>query len=556
MRRSSYFTKRGQGCLVAFVVLSIYPLLTAGASWPTKIAIIVVASSLIGVAFTRENRVVAQRQALRQRYRNQRAVALEQNLRSTSVDAIQGFALFLRSFRDSQTYLVRRTRSIWFKFAFSALDAALSTFEEPETLDFVLGRSLDDVLPLIAIGEEEHAGPGRISASGDDWRSRFDELAAKAHFILVVPGETESLLEEIAHIRGEYSEKTLYIKPGNTPNQAGMSRKRWKRIRGVLADRGVESPRYSIGPRVFCHDDDGKLRKVWRIGFTRAKRLRSRMRTVLREWRPDLFARSGGAGASSGDNRGLADTGARSHEEGRRADVTQYARAGSGVELRGVSIVVNRMRIVGPIDLDLSEGEHALIRGPSGSGKSTLLRGVAGLVGISAGTVSLLGESASQIPGNDLSPHRRQVGMVFGSETLWPGWTVAKQIRFCLKYASEGLDAESASRILAAARLEGLEDRLPGDLSAIEKTRLVFARAIAGRPRILLVDEPLHPSDADANRELHELLDGLPRQHGMTIVQVTNRRLGRDFSADREYCMYAGRLYLGPTPSGLLTEGC
>jgi iron(III) transport system ATP-binding protein len=181
-------------------------------------------------------------------------------------------------------------------------------------------------------------------------------------------------------------------------------------------------------------------------------------------------------------------------------------------------------QLLGPLDLAVEEGEHVLLVGPSGSGKTTLLRALAGLVAPSAGAIELFGARASSPRKVDLRPERRGVGMLFQGGGLWPHMSVARTLRFALSAAGVPR-AERPGRVrelLERVELQGFDERMPGTLSGGEAQRLALARALAASPRLLLLDEPLGPLDAELRGSLLGMLAALHRDLGWTAIHVTH----------------------------------
>lgn len=171
------------------------------------------------------------------------------------------------------------------------------------------------------------------------------------------------------------------------------------------------------------------------------------------------------------------------------------------------------------IDLEVAEGAFLTIVGPSGSGKSTLLRLIAGLETPTAGRVVLDGR-----PADDLPPWRRGVAMVFQEQPPYPHLDVHGNLAFALR--ATGLPrAEVRDRVREVAALLGLDgllDRRPATLSGGQRRRVVLGRAVARRPRVLLLDEPLSGLDAPLRAAMRALLATLHRQFSMTLVLVTH----------------------------------
>ena len=179
--------------------------------------------------------------------------------------------------------------------------------------------------------------------------------------------------------------------------------------------------------------------------------------------------------------------------------------------------------ILRDIDLEVTRGEALAVLGASGSGKSTLLAILAGLDTPTAGTVELEGTALFSLDEDARAELRgRLVGFVFQSLHLLPGWTALENVMLPLEL-SENKDAEK----LARQMLErvGLGERLhhyPKHLSGGEQQRVALARAFVVRPKLLLADEPTGSLDAGSGDGVIDLLFGMNREYGTTLVMVTH----------------------------------
>jgi sulfate transport system ATP-binding protein len=149
------------------------------------------------------------------------------------------------------------------------------------------------------------------------------------------------------------------------------------------------------------------------------------------------------------------------------------------------------------ITLNIQSGQLAAILGPSGSGKTTLLRIIAGLETQTTGLLHFGTEDMTHT-----SPRDRHVGFVFQHYALFRHMTVLENIGFGLKVRRRKLGLskkdirDRALRLLSTVRLEGLENRLPEELSGGQRPRVALARALAIEPNVLLLDEPFGALDA------------------------------------------------------------
>src|SRR6186997_182581 len=218
------------------------------------------------------------------------------------------------------------------------------------------------------------------------------------------------------------------------------------------------------------------------------------------------------------------------------------------IRFEAVSKCFGAVAAVETLTLEIAQGEFFALLGPSGCGKTTLLRMLAGFESPSEGRIFLGGEDVVPVP-----PHRRPVNMMFQSYALFPHLTVEGNIAFGLKQDSMPTPeiAERVREMLALVKLEGFGARKPHQLSGGQRQRIALARALAKRPRVLLLDEPLSALDRklreDTRFELMELQDKL----GLTFVIVTHDQEEAMTLADRIGVMNAGRLAQVATPSGI-----
>lgn len=176
------------------------------------------------------------------------------------------------------------------------------------------------------------------------------------------------------------------------------------------------------------------------------------------------------------------------------------------------------------LTLNIAEQGHLLITGPSGSGKSTLLRLLAGLEPANAGTIRIAGHLATEADRILQPPHRRNIGFVFQDLGLWPNLTTLGNIKTALAGAklSGQEKRERVASVLTAFNLDDLAQRYPRKMSGGEQQRLALARALAPRPRLLLLDEPFGGVDWDHRLSLFQELRRYCDQVGATIVLVSH----------------------------------
>ncbi len=214
-------------------------------------------------------------------------------------------------------------------------------------------------------------------------------------------------------------------------------------------------------------------------------------------------------------------------------DVRQAAKDfGSGPVLDGV-------------DLAVGQGEFVSLLGPSGCGKTTLLRIVAGLAPADSGSVTLDGRELSRLP-----PHKRDVGVVFQSYALFPHLTVAENIAFGLKAkgAPAAEIAPTVARFLDLVHMAAFADRSVKALSGGQQQRVAVARALAVRPKLLLLDEPFSALDRKLRETMQIELRRLLRELGTTAIFVTHDQDEALIMSDRIAVMNRGRIEQYDTP--------
>ena len=190
--------------------------------------------------------------------------------------------------------------------------------------------------------------------------------------------------------------------------------------------------------------------------------------------------------------------------------------------------------VLDQFSLELADGEVVALVGPSGVGKSTLLRVIAGLLRPDSGTVALDGRDITELP-----THRRNIGLMFQNEQLFPHLSVAGNVAFGLRMQHqprEDADARVAE-LLQLVGLKGFGDRDTGRLSGGESKRVALARALAPKPAVLLLDEPLTGLDRELHDRLATDLTSLLRTTGTTALLVTHDAEEAAAIADRTVTM-------------------
>ncbi|EHR04985.1 ATP-binding cassette domain-containing protein [Bradyrhizobium sp. WSM471] len=207
------------------------------------------------------------------------------------------------------------------------------------------------------------------------------------------------------------------------------------------------------------------------------------------------------------------------------------------------------LKAVDDVSLDIAEGEFVAVVGGSGSGKTTLLRLANRLIEADGGTITVEGDDVQSV---DPVALRRRIGYVFQSGGLFPHLSVADNIGITPKLL--GIPAaDIATRVDELLELVQLDraahrGRLPDALSGGQRQRVGVARALAARPRIVLMDEPFGALDPLTRDALGEDFRELHRKLGLTTVMITHDMTEAMLLADRIAVMGSGKLLAQGTP--------
>jgi iron(III) transport system ATP-binding protein len=189
------------------------------------------------------------------------------------------------------------------------------------------------------------------------------------------------------------------------------------------------------------------------------------------------------------------------------------------------------------VTLHVRPEEVVCLLGPSGSGKSTLLRAIAGIERLTSGAIVIDGTEVDG-PHGFVEPEHRRVGMVFQDYALFPHLTVEANAAFGLRRGDRAL----VTPLLERLGLGKYAGRYPHMLSGGEQQRLALARAVAPKPRILLMDEPFSSLDTELRQSVREHMLTFLRETRTTCVIVTHDPDDARQMADRIAVMSAGRL--------------
>ena len=201
---------------------------------------------------------------------------------------------------------------------------------------------------------------------------------------------------------------------------------------------------------------------------------------------------------------------------------------------------------VSDFSFQLHEHEFISILGPSGCGKSTLLRLIAGLEVPSQGKVFLQNK---EISGKKiiLPPELRKFGMIFQDFALFPHLSVENNIAFGVT-CSKSEKLERVKELLELVSLRHLAEKMPHQISGGEQQRIAVARALAPRPRMILMDEPFNNLDYQLRLQLRRDIRDILKHEGVATILVTHDQVEAITFADRVLLMHKGKLVQSGTP--------
>ena len=199
------------------------------------------------------------------------------------------------------------------------------------------------------------------------------------------------------------------------------------------------------------------------------------------------------------------------------------------------------------ISFSVAEDELLVVLGPTGAGKTTLLRTLVGLESPDAGTVTLEGESLAGV-----TPAKRDMSLVFQNFSLYPDWSVRRNLEFPLRAPGRRENAakikERVDTVSEMLKITHLLDRKANRLSGGEMQRVTIGRAIVRRPRLFLMDEPLTNLDAKLREELRVELAVLRRELKTPMIYVTHDQAEALSMADRILVLADGRVLQTGSP--------
>ena len=219
--------------------------------------------------------------------------------------------------------------------------------------------------------------------------------------------------------------------------------------------------------------------------------------------------------------------------------------------LENVSKHFGSLVAVNNVSLDIEPGEFLCFLGPSGCGKTTILRMITGFEQATSGNIIYDGKVI-----NDVIPQKREFGIVFQSYALFPNMTVNQNIAFGLKMRKmpQKLIDERVDEMLELLGLAGWDKHYPSQLSGGQQQRVALGRALAIKPSVLLLDEPLSALDAKIRIRLRTVIKRLQEELGITMIYVTHDQEEALALADRVVIMRDGEFRQIGSPFAIYKE--
>ncbi|HYW18705.1 MAG TPA: DevA family ABC transporter ATP-binding protein [Nodularia sp. (in: cyanobacteria)] len=184
-----------------------------------------------------------------------------------------------------------------------------------------------------------------------------------------------------------------------------------------------------------------------------------------------------------------------------------------------------KKQILFDINLDIYPGEIVIMTGPSGSGKTTLLSLIGGLRSVQEGSLKFLGTEMSGASQNRLVQIRRNIGYIFQAHNLLGFLSATQNVQMAVELNDHVTPNEAIAKSQAMLGAVGLQDKVtyyPDSLSGGQKQRIAIARALVNSPPLVLADEPTAALDKQSGRDVVEIMQGLAKEQGTSILLVTH----------------------------------
>jgi len=231
--------------------------------------------------------------------------------------------------------------------------------------------------------------------------------------------------------------------------------------------------------------------------------------------------------------------------------VNDTPESGIVIEYRDVAKHFDGLAVLNGVDLTIQKGETVTILGRSGTGKSVMLKVLTGLLDVDSGSIFVDGLETTQLDEDGLRDTRKKIGMLFQNAALFDSMTIYENVAYPLRIHTdydEQKVGEIVSETLNMVDLEGVEEKLPSELSGGMRKRVGLARAIALRPPIILYDEPTTGLDPITSNVINRLIRRLQQKLDVTSIVVTHDLASAFMITDRIAMLHEGKIICVMTP--------
>ncbi|MCM8768796.1 MAG: ATP-binding cassette domain-containing protein [Candidatus Omnitrophica bacterium] len=193
--------------------------------------------------------------------------------------------------------------------------------------------------------------------------------------------------------------------------------------------------------------------------------------------------------------------------------------------MKNLSVLLQGKTILKDISFEVRAGESLVIAGPSGCGKSVLLKTILGLIEPARGEIFFENKNVQEMSPEERQEFHRKIEMVFQNSALFDSMPVWENVGFSLLYHTSLPEEEIRTKVqeaLAAVGLEGIEEKMPEQLSGGMRKRVAIARALISQPQVLFYDEPTTGLDPVTSEQITRLMMKIHSEYGTTDVTVTH----------------------------------
>jgi len=230
------------------------------------------------------------------------------------------------------------------------------------------------------------------------------------------------------------------------------------------------------------------------------------------------------------------------------------------IRVRGLNKTFGPQHVLRGVDLDIERGRTNIIIGGSGQGKSVLMKHLMGLLHPESGEIWVDGVDVVPFSNKEMGKLRRKFGMVFQYAALFDSMNVVENIAFPLIERYKLSRDEIMERVrdllkrLDLANVDGIEKKIPPELSGGQRKRVGLARALIDRPEILLYDEPTTGLDPVATKNVDEMIRRTADDFGVTSVVISHDMASTFRIGDRISMLYQGKIIVSGTPEEVLVS--